>query len=174
MSSLSDAMLEQLRDLAREVCHRQSCELYDLEFLDAKSRILRIFILSPEGISLDKCEKVSRGLSLLLDNQDSDIIAGDRYDLEVSSPGVERRLKERWHFQGAVNEVVKVHLTHPITIREQGREQGKKVKHFSGVLVQVQGDQVVVDLGSSSLEVSLNQIRKAHVVFNFNEKNLKI
>ena len=111
MSLLDQNNLQDLKKLAQEVCQRESCRLYDLELTGGgKSRVLRVFILGvDQSVGLEQCAEVSRGLSWLLDTQEH-IIQGNSYGLEVSSPGLERTLKEKWHFEEALQELVKVNL----------------------------------------------------------------
>ena len=111
---------------------------YELSYLEVKlggrSGIVRIFIDRPEGISLDDCEKVSLAVSALLDVEDP--VPG-HYDLEVSSPGLNRKLTKPDHFRRFTGEEVKVEMRFPI----QGR------KRFRGRLAASNGDniRVVVD-----------------------------
>lgn len=91
-NNIQDDFLTRVRALAREVCEREECELYHVEFVSGPNgRILRVYIDRPQGdVSLEHCSQVSRGLNLLLDVED--IVPGGHYDLEVSSPGIERKL----------------------------------------------------------------------------------
>ena len=102
--------VEKIRALADEVSQREGCRLYDVEFSgNPKSRVLRVYIEGAnENVSVEQCANVSRGLSLLLDV--ADLIPGDQYELEVSSPGIERVLRLPWHFQRAIGQEVKVVL----------------------------------------------------------------
>ena len=81
-------------------------ELYDI--VSTKSHdtyIYRIFITHKDGINLDKCAEVSRMVSPLLDLHEP--LSG-KYNLEVSSPGIERRLKKPEHFKASIDANVKV------------------------------------------------------------------
>lgn len=94
-------------------------ELSDLEVkLGGRSGIVRVFIDSPEGISLDDCEKVSLAVSALLDVEDP--VPG-HYDLEVSSPGLNRKLTKPDHFRRFAGEEVKVEMRFPIEGRKRFR-----------------------------------------------------
>ncbi len=104
---LSDSQLVQIRQFAEEVAVREGCLLYDLEFHDGPARSLRVYIDKAEGgVSIDDCANVSRGLNLRLDVED--VIPGGRYDLEVSSPGLDRKLTQLWHFAKAVGKRVRL------------------------------------------------------------------
>ena len=81
-------------------------ELYDIVTTKENDRdIFRIYITSKDGVSLDKCAEVSRLVSPILDIDEP---MYGKYNLEISSPGIERRLKKPRHFIVSVGEKVKV------------------------------------------------------------------
>jgi len=109
--------LEESIKLVVEGC---GVQLYDTIVLrENKNNIFRIYITSPNGISLDKCSEISRMISPLLDINEP---MHDKYSLEVSSPGIERKLKTLNHFICSVGDNVKIkeHSTQII--------QGKLIK----------------------------------------------
>lgn len=84
------------------------CELYSIEMArEFGQEILRISLYSKEGISLDQCQKVSNLISPFLDVEDP---IASKYVLEVSSPGVERILKEPRHFRLSIGEEIQVKM----------------------------------------------------------------
>ena len=131
---LSDKTLHKLKELAEEVCQRESCRLYDLEFAGgSQGRVLRIFVTGiKKDVSLEQCADISRGLSWLLDTHEN-LIPGDSYKLEVSSPGLERILKEKWHFEEAINESVKLSLHQPLTTLPEELPEPFDSKGFVGI-----------------------------------------
>ena len=76
------------------------------------SRVLRIFIDKPEGVTHADCEFISQNVGTILDVED--VIPGARYTLEVSSPGVERKLTKPREFERFVGQKVKVVLRQPV------------------------------------------------------------
>ena len=178
MVLLSDDTLTELKNLAQEVCQRESCRLYDLEFIGGgRNRVLRVFVLGLNGrVTIDKCAEISRGLSWLLDTQD--VITSGRYNLEVSSPGLERQLKEKWHFEGAIKEVVKFSLTRsldiPDGVNEEMAQRVSRVKQLRGVIVEVLDDRVVVEFNGVCWKVLFDDIRKAQVVFDFKKATREV
>ena len=81
-------------------------ELYDIVTTKENDRnIFRILISSKDGVSLDKCAEVSRLISPILDIEEP---LNGEYNLEVSSPGIERKLKKPQHFKASLEEKVKV------------------------------------------------------------------
>ena len=91
MVSTATAQLARIRDLFQPTLNFLGYELYDLALTGAgRHTTLRVRIDRPEGVTLDDCERVSKSLSALLDQADP---LPTRYDLEVSSPGAERPLR---------------------------------------------------------------------------------
>ncbi len=85
------ADLDKIREIAGRVAATHGAELVEVEMRGGgKARSLRITIDKPEGVTHDDCANVSRGLSVVLDVEDA--ITGGPYTLEVSSPGLDRKL----------------------------------------------------------------------------------
>jgi len=164
---LSPQATEKIKSLAEEVSQREGCRLYDVEFSgNPKNRVLRIFIESEaEQVSIDQCANVSRGLSLLLDVQD--VIPGGQYELEVSSPGVERALRLPWHFQKAVGQEVKV-----ITFDAVEGLKGE-VKSLTGAVVSADEESVSLRYGESDVRLPYTNVKRANVVFGFKKNEKK-
>jgi ribosome maturation factor RimP len=81
-------------------------EVYDIEKLrENENYILRVSITSPEGVNLDKCAQVSNVISPILDIYEP---MSGKYNLEVSSPGIERKLKNPRQFQASIGELVEI------------------------------------------------------------------
>ncbi|MDY0320493.1 MAG: ribosome maturation factor RimP [Arcobacteraceae bacterium] len=81
-------------------------EVYDIEKLrENENYILRVSITSPDGVNLDKCAQVSNVISPILDIYEP---MSGKYNLEVSSPGIERKLKNPRQFQASVGELVEI------------------------------------------------------------------
>ena len=95
--------LEESVKIAVEGC---GVRLYDIVTAREHSdNIYRIYISNPNGISLDKCAEVSRMVSPLLDINEP---MNGKYKLEVSSPGIERKLKTLNHFMGSIGDNIKI------------------------------------------------------------------
>lgn len=105
---------------------------------------------SQGGISVDDCAAVSHAVSQILDAEDP--IKG-HYTLEVSSPGLDRVLRKRAHFERFVGERVFVELKLPI----EGR------RRFAGTLKSVLGGAIVVEVDGRTHELPLDRIHKARL-----------
>ncbi len=81
-------------------------KLYDIVNVKENDKnIFRVYITSKDGVNLDKCAEVSRMISPILDVEEP---VNGEYNLEVSSPGIERKLKKTDHFKASVGEKIKV------------------------------------------------------------------
>ena len=142
----------ELTELLEPALMRMGYELADLEFrLGGNGGLVRVFIDKPEGIDLDDCEKVSLAVSALLDVEDP--VPG-KYNLEVSSPGLDRKLTKVEHFQRFMGEVVKVQMRFPIVGR----------RRFRGTLVSLDKENIVVEVDGESHSLALATIDTARLV----------
>lgn len=112
---------------------------------------LRIFIDRPEGITLDDCSAVSHQLSGVLDVENP--IEGT-YDLEVSSPGLDRPLFKAEDFGRFAGQTVKIRLTVP----QAGR------RNFTGILLGLEDDKVRVEVDKQVFELPFGHIERAKVI----------
>lgn len=144
----------QLRRLLEPVVSDLGYELLLIELIGSGQRILRLYIDAPGGVNLDDCELVSRNVSAVLDVDDP--IAGT-YNLEVSSPGIERPLVREDHFRNHVGERVKVRLVKNVLGR----------KRFTGVLAQVVDGGVVVEVDGEPYELAYDDIESARLAPEF-------
>lgn len=131
------------------------CELWGLEFISQGRRsILRLFIDSPDGITLDNCEAVSRQVSAVLDVEDP---IATEYNLEVSSPGLDRPLFTFEQFAKYVGEAIQVRLKMAVagkrkfTAKLEGADAESSTLRFS-------------DEKGEAWEVSMTQVDKANLV----------
>jgi len=143
---------DELKDLLQPAIGRLGYELADLEAkLGGGGGVVRVFIDHPDGISLEDCEKVSLAVSALLDVEDP--LPG-QYNLEVSSPGLDRKLTKVEHFQRFAGATVKVQMRFPI----QGR------KRFRGTLVASDDENIVVEVDGESHSLPMATIDTARLV----------
>ncbi len=114
--------------------------LYDIETVTENDhKIFRIYITSKDGITLDKCTEVTKILSPIFDVEPP--VDGEYY-LEVSSPGIERKLTTPNHFQNSIGELVKIKHT----------ELGK----VKGEIVDADEEKVAIKDKSSKEQIKLN------------------
>lgn len=164
---LSPQAFEKIKSLADEVSRREGCLLYDIEFSgNPKSRVLRVYIdTETDQVSVDQCANVSRGLSLLLDVED--VVPGGGYELEVSSPGIERPLRLPWHFKKAVGQQVKIVTLDPV--------EGLKGEVKSLTAELLAGDEAGATFlcGENTVTIPYKNIKRAHVIFDYKKNEKK-
>jgi len=163
------AVLENIRKMADEVAEREGCRVYDVELVGAgQGRVLRLYIERRDGqnVSIDDCANVSHGLNLRLDVED--VIPGGAYQLEVSSPGVERVLKQPWHFETAIGKAISVKTFAPLIEYNPGREDLAKMRSLQGDLKAVQEEGIVMSPPKGEeIKIPFSAMTKAQVVFEF-------
>jgi len=127
-------------------------ELVGVEYGDqGRGTLLRIYIDHESGIKLDDCAAVSRRVSALLDVED--LIAG-HYDLEVSSPGLDRPLFIEVHYAQFLSRKVKIVMALP----QMGR------KRFTGVLKKVSNGVVEIEVDNEIYDLPLAEVASARLV----------
>ena len=145
------SVLDDVRALVAPVVEGISLQLYDVEY---NGGILRVLVDGDEGVDIGTIQDLSRRISKLLD--EADPISG-RYTLEVSSPGLERKLRTVEQFTGALGEQVSVKLM-PGT-EEPRRRRGALVEVGDGRITLVENDERVT--------VLLDSISSARTVFEW-------
>ena len=142
-------------ELLEPVIKAMGYELIGCEY-NARGRValLRLYIESTDGITLEDCSRVSKQVGAVLEVENS--IYG-RYDLEVSSPGVNRPLLSLEHFKQFVGHKVKVRLYDPIDNR----------RNLVGDIIAVQNEKILLNLdGDEKIELLFNEIAKAKLLVN--------
>lgn len=146
------AKRQELMALVEPVVNGMGYELSDLELRIGRGRgLLRLFIDNEQGVNLTDCEAVSRQVSGVLDVEDP--IAG-QYSLEVSSPGMDRRLVKPAHFDRFAGSDVDVRLRRLI----EGRRRVK------GQLLGRDGEVITISEGPAQIRVPLAEIESARLV----------
>ncbi len=144
-------MRESLETLLAEEIRQEGYELYHWSLRPAgKRRVLQILLHGEQGVGLDDCARVSRRLGLAI--EESETVEGS-YVLEVSSPGVDRRLHTRRHFELAEGKRIRL---------VQRREEGDRT--IEGVLAGVDEDVIMLETTGGEERLPLETIDKARVV----------
>lgn len=135
MSKITDKVTA----LARPIVEEESCSLWDVEYVrEAGSWYLRVFIDKEGGVSIDDCERISRRLDPILDEEDP---IPDSYVFEVGSAGAERELKRPSDFEQFMGSQVEVRLYQPV----------KGSKTFVGLLSGYDQGKVTVTVGKETM-----------------------
>jgi len=155
--------LDRIRDAAERAARSAGVEVVDVEWKVGKQRFLRVFIDRPfkapgqdesktAGISHSDCQAVSEQLSVLLDVED--LVPGPPYVLEVSSPGLDRKLSRPAEFERFAGRLARISLAEPV--------EGQTF--FEGRLGGYADGRVKMDVQGRVFELPLAVIRKAQLV----------
>jgi ribosome maturation factor RimP len=157
--------LDQVRGIVERVASSQGLEVIEVELRGSgKARMLRIFIDKPAGVTHEDCANVSREVGTILDVEDA--MPGGQYTLEVSSPGLDRKLSRPADFERFRGSRVK------LTTRDEINGN----RHFEGRLEQFESGRLTLDLAEArkkfrpkesatqKLEIELSNVEKANLV----------
>lgn len=130
-------------------------ELIGVEYIRSRHPTLRIYIDSEEGITVDDCADVSRQISAVLDVEDPIATA---YNLEVSSPGMDRPLFTIEHYRCFVGKEINVSLRIAVANR----------RHWKGTIKSVSDDEIItLTIDGKDEAFALSNIQKANIVPKF-------
>ncbi len=152
--------LDRIREAAERVARSEGLDVFDVEWKVGKQRLLRVYIdrlpgpSNPEnlGISHEDCGRVSEQLSAILDVED--LVPGPGYVLEVSSPGLDRKLIKPADYERFAGRLARIWLDQPV--ENQKYLEGRLAGYADGI----------VKLGVKDREISVPYagIRKANLV----------
>lgn len=153
MAWLDDSVRPRIKDIADRVASSEGLEVVDVEVRGSSSnRVVRVYLDKPEGISHRDCELVSRQVSAILDVED---LLHGRYVLEVSSPGLDRKLVKLADYERFAGKKASVRLRRPLGGRRQ----------FTGQLRGCDECGVVLRVGSESdIRFQFDDIESARLV----------
>ena len=160
------AEMERIQQIASRVAATHGVELVEAELHGGgKARVLRVVIDKPEGVTHEDCANVSRELSTVLDVEDA--VPGGPYTLEVSSPGLDRRLLKPEDYQRFIGSLVKLMTREPVNGN----------RHFEGRLESFMNGRIVLETGigrkkpkpghaqpGQKVEIDVANIDKANLV----------
>ncbi len=157
--------LDQVRAIVERVASSQGLEVVEVELRGGgKARMLRIFIDKPNGVTHEDCANVSREVGTILDVEDA--MPGGPYTLEVSSPGLDRKLSRPADFERFQGSRVK------LTTRDEVNGN----RHFEGRLERFESGRLTLDMAEArkkfrpkessaqKLEIELANVEKANLV----------
>lgn len=146
---------DKLNTLLEPAVEASGFELVGVEFVRAgKHSTLRVFIDKEDGISVEDCAEVSHQVSAVLDVEDP---ISTEYNLEVSSPGMDRPLFKVAHYQAALGEVVSIRLRMPQDNR----------RNFKGQVLKVESGMLSIKVDNEDFELSIDNIEKGNLVPQF-------
>ncbi len=152
---MGESIMEQVEAIIAPVITEQGLELVDVEYVKEGAHwYLRIYIDKEGGVDIDDCTNVSHLVSEVLDKHDP---IAQAYMLEVSSPGLERPLKKDEDFERFTGKLVRV-LT---------KEVYQGYKEFTGYLVGLIEDDIVLEYEKEKMAIPKAIVDKANLTFEF-------
>jgi len=144
-------LISSLWTMIEPVLEPEGLELVEIEFkLEAGRWILRLYIDGPGGVTLDDCEAVSRQVGALMDIKDP---IQQPYNLEVSSPGINRVIRKEKDFSRFAGS--------PVRIRTRSKIQGRR--NFQGELLGVEDSKIIVLVDGNRIEINPDDLEKARL-----------
>jgi ribosome maturation factor RimP len=152
-----EALTERIAEIAERVGNAEGIEVVETEFLGGgRQRLLRFYIDKPEGVTHGDCETFSHKVGAILDAED--IVPGENYTLEVSSPGVERKLNKRADYERFTGQKAKV-VTH---------EPVEEQKYWEGVLRGFENEQILIEPSEGRvIRIPLSAVKRANLKFEW-------
>ena len=149
---MGDYVTEKVQAFAQSLLPGMDLELVEVQYRqEGEGWVLRLFIDGPDGVGVDHCARVSRELSDFLDVED---LISHAYQLEVSSPGLERRLHDTDDFKRYAGKKARIKVRYPI--------DGQKV--LIGLIGEADEESVELLLEDGShCRIEMQQIRKARL-----------
>ncbi|MEF3255021.1 MAG: ribosome maturation factor RimP [Deferribacterales bacterium] len=155
MNKENNIIVEKVKAFCEKIKGNFDVEIFDVQFRrEHPGYVLRI-LLDKEGLSLDDCSAFSREVSKWLDAED---LISHRYYLEVSSPGLNRPIRNIEDFKKHINKKCKVELKYKDSI---GR------KSYTGYIVDVKEDVISIDVRNEMVQIRYYDIKKANLEFEF-------
>lgn len=148
------SITQKVRPFIEPIIEEENLKLYDVLWLNEEGKnILRVMIESPHGqVTVDDCTRVSHAIEDLIEVKG---IIGARYNLEVSTPGLDRPLRTKEHFMTAVGNVISLKTKDAIDGRRNYKGELKEVTDFLITMV----------IDGQEFKIPLDQVSQAHIVF---------
>ena len=154
---MQGAVASKIEEIARRVAESEGLEVVEVEVKGGGAhRLVRISIDKPEGVTHGDCEMVSQQVGTILDVED--VVPGGRYTLEVSSPGIERKLLKPQDYQRFQGKKAKITLREPV----EGR------RNWEGTLAGLEDGLIRLDIDrGDSVRFPFEKVEKANLKFEW-------
>ncbi|OVE81825.1 hypothetical protein BVY03_02650 [bacterium K02(2017)] len=151
-----DATTDKIFELSEEIVSDEGCELLDVDIIkECGEQIVRLYIdkAGESGVELADCSRVSHAIEDILEVEE--VLSG-KYNLEVSSPGIERPLRLVKHFEAVIGQQVKVVTKEKVNGR----------KNYKGILQKVDQDELIIEIDEENFKVPYLMLAKAKLVIS--------
>jgi ribosome maturation factor RimP len=146
---MSQEIVERVQNIAEPILSREGLELVDIEYRrETRGWVLRLYIDKEGGVNVDDCSHASQEVGRSLDVEE---VITTPYTLEVSSPGLDRPLKNEKDFRKSIHKLIRVKTVDPI----------QNQKNFKGRLLTVSENRIEIEAEGKVVEIPLSQVAKA-------------
>lgn len=156
-ATMKEEVASKIEEIAQRVAGSEGIEVVEVEVKGGgQHRFVRISIDKPQGVTHGDCENISQQVGTILDVED--VVPGGRYTLEVSSPGVERKLLKPQDYERFQGKKAKLSLREPL----EGR------RNWEGTLAGIQNGVLTVETApGQSIHIPLSNVQKANLKFEW-------
>ena len=154
---MQERVAAKIEEIAHRVAESEGMELVEVEVKGGGvNRFVRISIDKPDGVTHGDCELISQQVSTILDVED--VVTGGQYTLEVSSPGVERKLLKPQDYQRFQGKKAKIALRDPV----EGR------RNWDGILAGFEDGVIALETApGKTMHIALDAVQKANLKFEW-------
>ncbi len=145
-------IVERVKELVLPILEERDLKLVDIEFIKGSKPVLRIYIYNPEGTTIENCEWVSRRIGALLDIED---LIPTSYILEVSSPGLNRKLKNKEEYNIFSGRDISIHTKEPVNEKTA----------FRGKLIGIENDVIKLEEEGETINIPYDKVSSAKLEF---------
>ncbi len=143
---------EKVKELVLPILEERNLKLVDIEFIKGARPVLRIYIYNPEGTTIENCEWVSRRIGALLDIEDP---IPYPYILEVSSPGLDRKLKNKDEYNIFKGRDIRIYTKEPVHEKTS----------FRGKLKGIENDVIKLEEEGETIDIPYDKVSSAKLEF---------
>ena len=147
---------EKVENLIKSKVEDIGYKLYDVEYIkEGKNYFLRVYIDNEKGIDLNDCEKVNNEKIDMLDEAD---YIKDAYFLEISSPGIERKIRKEEHLEQAIGKKISVKLF---------KKDENDNKQYEGILKQYDKETIIINKDTEEIKIERKNISVINTVYDW-------
>jgi len=141
---------QRIYSLAQQIADDQDLEIFDVELFGKGKLLLRVTVDKEGGVTLGDCERYSKRLGTLLDIENP---LSQSYTLEVTSPGLDRPLRDIHDFEKNKGKLIRIITS----------EKVENQNFFIGRIINLSGDTITVDANDREINIPFHSIKKARL-----------
>ena len=159
-----------VKEIVQTASEQNNCRVYDI--YKHKDR-LQIFIdKKSQLVNLKDCENVFHSLRFLLNSEMPYILENNR--LEVSSPGVEKQLRERWHFEESIGETMRLITYSPVKTQNKKTGRQSQTRSLTAQLISIEEESIYLRNSQFDFSIPFSEIKSAKLIFKLEIKKQKV